>query len=51
MSELTMGSLFDGIGVFPLAASRHRNCTGMGKVKSCRMQSPLQNAIFLRWYI
>ena len=23
MSELTMGSLFDGIGVFPLAASRH----------------------------
>ena len=23
MPELTMGSLFDGIGVFPLAASRH----------------------------
>ena len=23
MSELTMGSLFDGIGVFPLAASRY----------------------------
>ncbi|HLR71800.1 MAG TPA: DNA cytosine methyltransferase [Pseudogracilibacillus sp.] len=46
MTKLTLGSLFEGIGVFPLAASRY-GFNQYGQVKLKKLPYLLRNDIFL----